>query len=82
MVISAPAGSGKTVLFELCILRLLSRFISTEGVYVHAKGSLKADIVDADIILTTSEKFDDVTRYHIKVGGLSFFSDIALVQKY
>ncbi|VFQ70354.1 unnamed protein product [Cuscuta campestris] len=120
MVISAPTGSGKTVLFELCILRLLSRFISTEGVFVHAKGSLKTiyiapskalvqeklrdwnqkfgswgiicleltgdneyynnkDIVDADIILTTPEKFDAVTRYRIKDGGLSFFSDIALV---
>ncbi|CAH9124658.1 unnamed protein product [Cuscuta epithymum] len=120
MVISAPTGSGKTVLFELCILRLLSRFISSEGVFAHAKGSLKTiyvapskalvqeklrdwtqkfgswgiicleltgdneyynnkDIVDADIILTTPEKFDAVTRYRIKDGGLSFFSDIALV---
>jgi len=41
MVISAPTGSGKTVLFELCILRLLSRFISAEGIFVHVKGSLK-----------------------------------------
>nr|GMC97314.1 DExH-box ATP-dependent RNA helicase DExH17 isoform X1 [Ipomoea batatas] len=120
MVISAPTGSGKTVLFELCILRLLSRFISTEGKFIHVKGSLKTvyvapskalvqeklrdwnqklgswgincleltgdneyynnkDIQDADIILTTPEKFDAVTRYRIKDGGLSFFSDIALV---
>lgn len=41
MVISAPTGSGKTVLFELCILRLLSRFISGEGKFIHIKGSLK-----------------------------------------
>lgn len=40
MVVSAPTGSGKTVLFELCILRLLSRFIS-EGRFVHRKGTLK-----------------------------------------
>lgn len=40
MVISAPTGSGKTVLFELCILRLLSRLIS-EGRFVHIKGILK-----------------------------------------
>ncbi|KAK4367437.1 hypothetical protein RND71_011229 [Anisodus tanguticus] len=120
MVISAPTGSGKTVLFELCILRLLSRFISGEGKFIHIKGSLKTiyvapskalvqeklrswnqklgswgincleltgdneyykitDIQDADVILTTPEKFDAVTRYRIKDGGLSFFGDIALV---
>ncbi|KAI9176307.1 hypothetical protein LWI28_001085 [Acer negundo] len=119
MVISAPTGSGKTVLFELCILRLLSRFI-TEGRFVHIKGTLKTiyiapskalvqeklrdwsqkfgswgmncleltgdnefyntrNIQEADIILTTPEKFDAVTRYRIKDGGLSFFSDITLI---
>lgn len=41
MVISAPTGSGKTVLFELCILRLLSKFISAEGKFIHVKGTLK-----------------------------------------
>lgn len=41
MVISAPTGSGKTVLFELCILRLLSKSISKEGRFLHAKGALK-----------------------------------------
>jgi hypothetical protein len=41
MVISAPTGSGKTVLFELCILRLLSKSISSEGRFIHVKGSLK-----------------------------------------
>ncbi|XP_052197868.1 DExH-box ATP-dependent RNA helicase DExH17 [Diospyros lotus] len=120
MIISAPTGSGKTVLFELCILRLLSRFISTEGRFMHIKGTLKTiyiapskalvqeklrdwsqklgslgincleltgdnvyfnirNIQEADIILTTPEKFNAVTRYRIKDGGLSFFSDIALV---
>ncbi|XP_022741905.1 DExH-box ATP-dependent RNA helicase DExH17 [Durio zibethinus] len=120
MVISAPTGSGKTVLFELCILRLLSRFISGDGRFVHIKGTLKTiyvapskalvqeklrdwtpkfgslgincleltgdnesysarNIQEADIILTTPEKFDAVTRYRIKDGGLSFFSDIALL---
>ncbi|KAK2661719.1 hypothetical protein Ddye_000293 [Dipteronia dyeriana] len=119
MVISAPTGSGKTVLFELCILRLLSRFIA-EGRFAHIKGTLKTiyiapskalvqeklrdwsqkfgswgincleltgdngfyntrNIQEADIILTTPEKFDAVTRYHIKDGGLSFFSDITLI---
>ncbi|OIV97201.1 hypothetical protein TanjilG_28952 [Lupinus angustifolius] len=120
MVISAPTGSGKTVLFELCILRLLSRFINAEGRFVHVKGSLKTIYVapskalvqekfrdwnqkfgtwgincleltgdngtynsrnmhDVDIILTTPEKFDAVSRYGVEGGGLSFFSGIALV---
>ncbi|OVA19861.1 Helicase [Macleaya cordata] len=120
MVISAPTGSGKTVLFELCILRLLSRFLSKEGRFIHIKGTLKTiyiapskalvqeklrdwnqklgswgikcleltgdseshsprNIQEADIILTTPEKFDSVTRYRIRDGGLSFFCDIGLV---
>ncbi|KAJ0542299.1 putative DNA helicase [Helianthus annuus] len=121
MVISAPTGSGKTVLFELCILRLLSKFMSQEGKFVHTKGTLKTiyispskalvqeklrswnqklgswgiycleltgdnesynirNIQEADIVLTTPEvKFDSVTRFGIKDGGLSFFSDISLV---
>ncbi|GAB2284680.1 hypothetical protein Dimus_019132 [Dionaea muscipula] len=120
MVISAPTGSGKTVLFELCILRLLSKFLSTDGRFLHIKGTLKTiyvapskalvqeklrdwnqkfgpwgivcleltsdsgtysrkDIQEADVILTTPEKFDAVTRYSIKDGSLSFFSDIAVL---
>ncbi|KAF8088400.1 hypothetical protein N665_0543s0010 [Sinapis alba] len=120
MVISAPTGSGKTVLFELCILRLLSKSISSDGRFLHAKGALKAvyispskalvqeklrdwnqkfnswgiscleltgdnetysskNIQDADIILTTPEKFDAVSRYRVTSGGLGFFGDIALV---
>ncbi|XP_024928598.1 DExH-box ATP-dependent RNA helicase DExH17 isoform X6 [Ziziphus jujuba] len=119
MVVSAPTGSGKTVLFELCILRLLSRFISEEK-FFHVKGTLKTiyiapskalvqeklrhwnqkfgswgincleltgdnesyslrNVQEADIILTTPEKFDAVTRHSLKGGGLSFFSDIALL---
>ncbi|GAB4846725.1 hypothetical protein Ancab_025733 [Ancistrocladus abbreviatus] len=37
------------------------------------------NIQEADVILTTPEKFDSVTRYSIKDGSLSFFSDIALL---
>ncbi|KAK1269119.1 hypothetical protein QJS04_geneDACA005068 [Acorus gramineus] len=120
MVISAPTGSGKTVLFELCILRLLTRFLSHDGKFNHMKGLLKTiyiapskalvqeklrdwnlkfgswginclemtgdnescnakNIQESDIILTTPEKFDAVTRNRIRDGGLSFFSDIALI---
>ncbi|KAK9925336.1 hypothetical protein M0R45_033663 [Rubus argutus] len=120
MVVSAPTGSGKTVIFELCILRLLSRFISEDGRFFPTNGTFKTiyiapskalvqekvrdwnqkfgsrgitcleltgdnesyntrNIQEADIILTTPEKFDAVTRYRVKDGGLSFFSDIALL---
>ncbi|RLM80527.1 hypothetical protein C2845_PM12G11660 [Panicum miliaceum] len=120
MVISAPTGSGKTVLFELCILRLLSRFLSPDFRFNLVKGTLKTiymapskalvqeklrdwntklgplgikclemtgdnefynnkAIHDADIILTTPEKFDSMSRHGIRDGGLGFFSDIALV---
>ncbi|KAH0462845.1 hypothetical protein IEQ34_010420 [Dendrobium chrysotoxum] len=37
------------------------------------------NIHEADIILTTPEKFDAVTRHGVRDGGLSFFSDISLV---
>ncbi|CAO2046611.1 unnamed protein product [Urochloa humidicola] len=120
MVISAPTGSGKTVLFELCILRLLSRFLSPDLRFHLVKGTLKTIYIapskalvqeklrdwntklgplginclemtgdnefynnkaihDADLILTTPEKFDSMSRHGIRDGRLGFFSDIALV---
>eukprot|EP01018_Ginkgo_biloba_P008824 Gb_17003 [translate_table: standard] len=121
MVISAPTGSGKTVLFELCILRLISKYLTPEGKLSFIPGGLKTiyiapskalvqeklrywkqrfghslgvkcleltgdsdvctarDMQETDIILTTPEKFDSITRRCIKNGGLSFFGDIALL---
>ncbi|GJN21593.1 hypothetical protein PR202_gb09083 [Eleusine coracana subsp. coracana] len=120
IVISAPTGSGKTVLFELCILRILSRFLSPDCRFNLCNGTLKTiyiaptkalvqeklrdwnkklgslgikclemtgdnelynnkSIHDADLILTTPEKFDSMSRHGIKDGGLGFFCDIALV---
>ncbi|KAH7306285.1 hypothetical protein KP509_22G005100 [Ceratopteris richardii] len=121
MIISAPTGSGKTVLFELCILRLLSGCLTPEGNFNSIPGSLKAVYIgplkalvqekhrdwnrkfgktlslkcheltgdteqfninhlqETDIILTTPEKFDSITRRHRDFGGLSFFGDIALI---
>ena len=46
MVVSAPTGSGKTVLFELCILRLLSRFLTSEWRFNLVKGTLKTVCAD------------------------------------
>lgn len=40
-VISAPTGSGKTVVLELAILRLLSVNIDLKGGFVHDIGKLK-----------------------------------------
>ena len=54
MVVSAPTGSGKTVLFELCILRLLSRFISEEK-FIHVKGTLKT----VSLLYTDSNRKDE-----------------------
>ncbi|TVU29219.1 hypothetical protein EJB05_20777, partial [Eragrostis curvula] len=120
MVISAPTGSGKTVLFELCILRLFSRFLSPDWRFNLRQGTLKTiyiapskalvqeklrdwtaklsslgikclemtgdnefhnnkSIHDADLILTTPEKFDSVSRHGVRDGGLGFFCDISLV---
>ncbi|XP_020175874.1 ATP-dependent DNA helicase MER3 homolog isoform X1 [Aegilops tauschii subsp. strangulata] len=120
MVVSAPTGSGKTVLFELCILRLLSRFLTTDWRFNLLKGTQKTIYIapmkalvqekmrdwkvklgslginclemtgdseffnkkaihDSDLILTTPEKFDSMSRHGVRDGGLGFFSDIALV---
>lgn len=37
------------------------------------------DLQDTDIILTTPEKFDVITRRHRDRGGMSLFGDIALL---
>jgi len=42
MVVSAPTGSGKTVVFELAVLRAMTRFITEEGVLCPPSGRAKA----------------------------------------
>lgn len=69
MVISAPTGSGKTVLFELCILRLLSRFISEEGRFIHSKGTLKT-VSPQDM----STILDIYLRTLVDTGQRNFFN--------
>ncbi|KAK3033056.1 hypothetical protein RJ639_035682 [Escallonia herrerae] len=66
MIISAPTGSGKTVLFELCILRLLSKFISAEGRFVHIRGTLKTVYIAPSKALV-QEKLRDWSQ---KLGSL------------
>ncbi|KAL2620884.1 hypothetical protein R1flu_001089 [Riccia fluitans] len=41
LVVSAPTGSGKTGIFELCILRLLARLLTPEGLFSQPRGALK-----------------------------------------
>lgn len=41
MVVSAPTGSGKTVVFELAVLRSLTRFVSEEGILCPPSGRAK-----------------------------------------
>ena len=113
MVIGSPTGSGKTVLMELAMLRVLQKrgnqpgsslkivYLAPTHALVNEKhldwqqrfGKLglsalaltRADVLDmqkeikgADIILTTPEKFDAITRKR-KNLLMSFFADIALV---
>ncbi len=41
-VIAAPTGSGKTVILELALLRLLSTCINDKGQFSYSRGSLRA----------------------------------------
>ncbi|KAK9155570.1 hypothetical protein Sjap_003050 [Stephania japonica] len=58
MAISAPTGSGKIVLFELYILRLLSRFLSQDGKFNHVKGTLKIVSPTLNVASNLKEKKD------------------------
>uniref|UniRef100_A0A453I576 Helicase ATP-binding domain-containing protein n=1 Tax=Aegilops tauschii subsp. strangulata TaxID=200361 RepID=A0A453I576_AEGTS len=66
MVVSAPTGSGKTVLFELCILRLLSRFLTTDWRFNLLKGTQKT-IYIAPMKALVQEKMRD---WKVKLGSL------------
>jgi len=65
MVISAPTGSGKTVLFELCMLRLLSKFLSPDFRFNLVKGTLKT------VCLLTSSPKKSIGAYNV-TGILGF----------
>ena len=41
-VIAAPTGSGKTVVLELAILRMLLGSINKQGLFSHIRGSIRA----------------------------------------
>ncbi|PIL24262.1 hypothetical protein GSI_14015 [Ganoderma sinense ZZ0214-1] len=69
MVISAPTGSGKTVLFELAIIKMLKETSHTSHksrcVYIAPTKSLcteKATDWEAKFSVTTGEKWDSLTR--------------------
>jgi hypothetical protein len=65
MVVSAPTGSGKTALFELCILRLLSRFLTPDWRFSLVKGTLKtvrADYLFSNNMLGLSLGVQDTNR--------------------
>ncbi len=115
MVVSAPTGCGKTVLFELAILRTLqdglnnptarkrivvyvaplkalcqqiqetwsSRFGSIGLHVIELTGDTEmpnyATLMNSDIILTTPEKFDSITRKW--KDNMAFMSQVSLVLK-
>lgn len=124
LVVSAPTGSGKTVLFEMAICRELHRRSSVSGsdvtigkcVYLAPikalcsekaadwsskfeqlgltvcllagdaadeeekfGGSVRAALLNADIVLSTPEKFDAVTRNHTGSIGQSFVATVSLL---
>lgn len=41
LVLAAPTGSGKTAILELAMLRVVSRFVTQSGQFVHQKGMVK-----------------------------------------
>jgi hypothetical protein len=79
MVVSAPTGSGKTVLFELCILRLLSRFLTPEWRFSLVKGTLKTVCADylfsnkAGLILGVEDTNHHFTLCFIWVAWLDIY---------
>lgn len=60
-VVSAPTGSGKTGVMELCLLRLLSKQLDSEGEHLNGKrGSVKAVYI-APLRALCQEKLQDWT---------------------
>lgn len=119
-VVAAPTGSGKTIVLELALLNLLSRYTDSMGNFCYRKDvktiyvapsralvqeraaewktkytkclglkvvevsgdSTRCDLESvntADIICTTPEKLDAISRRARETGGMGFFSQIALL---
>lgn len=76
MVISAPTGSGKTVLFELCILRLLSRFLSPDWRFNLNKGTLKTVCADSGCHSSKNWEFRIRVFYCYRVVHWIYMADL------
>lgn len=101
LAVAAPTGSGKTVLFDLALLRLLQQHPGARALYVaplralvqervadwrarlaalgvrvaELSGDSEAGWADGDLVCTTPEKLDAVTRR----GGRAALAAFALV---
>lgn len=78
VVVSAPTGAGKTVVFELAMLNLLKREIDAGGVFKHAAGHFKSVYLCPTKSLAQERVRDWTTRFgRIGVTVEEFTSDTA-----
>lgn len=57
LAVAAPTGSGKTVVFELAVCRLLSSQLDAAGRFVHRPGALKVVYVAPMRVRATRERW-------------------------
>eukprot|EP00894_Picocystis_sp_ML_P001241 jgi/Pico_ML_1/51758/g319.t1 len=65
LVISGPTGSGKTVVMELAILRLLSQSLTLDGTWIPPKGKLKTIYVAPLKALVQEKRSDWACRFGV-----------------